>query len=145
MENGKVIAQQLNKAGLKVKMESFEWGTFYSDVKNSNFQLATMRWVGVLDPDIYRLAFHSAETPPKGRNRGGYKNTELDTLLEEGLYVSDFNKRKGLYSKVQQTILKELPIIPLWYDEQVAVVHKRVKNYKVALNGDFTPLIGVYK
>ena len=145
IENGRVLVNQLNKAGLNVKMESYEWGTFYNDVKTGNFQLATMRWVGVLDPDIYRLAFHSDEAPPKGRNRGGYINKQLDRMLEEGLYIQDFKKRKGLYADIQKTVLKDLPIIPLWYDEQVAIVNKRVKNYKVAENGDFSPLLYVYK
>ncbi|MEZ4872485.1 MAG: ABC transporter substrate-binding protein [Bdellovibrionales bacterium] len=145
VENARVIVNQLNKSGLDVKLESYEWGTFYNDVKSANFQLATMRWVGVLDPDIYRLAFHSSETPPKGRNRGAYVNKKLDALLEEGLYIKDFEKRKGLYADVQRTVMKDLPIIPLWYDEQVAIVNKRVKNYVISQNGDFTPFLTVYK
>ncbi len=59
--NARVIAQQLNDAGLNLRFQSYEWGTFYGDVVKGQFQLALMRWVGVMDPDIYRLAFHSSE------------------------------------------------------------------------------------
>src|SRR5690606_31549203 len=74
IDNGRVLAHQLSKSGLKIKLQSYEWGTFYNDIRGGNFQLATMRWTGTLDPDIYRLAFHSKEAPP-GRNRGRYLNS----------------------------------------------------------------------
>ena len=79
MEKGLVIAQQLNATGLNVKLQSFEWGTFYEDVNKGRFQLATMRWIGAMDPDIYRIALHSSEKPP-GRNRGHFYNTRLIIL-----------------------------------------------------------------
>ncbi|MCB0357939.1 MAG: ABC transporter substrate-binding protein, partial [Bdellovibrionales bacterium] len=81
---GRVIVNQLKSAGIDVDLQSFEWGTFYGDITKGNFQMATMRWIGAIDPDIYRVALHSKEAPP-GRNRGHYKNKLLDQLLEKGL------------------------------------------------------------
>ncbi len=144
VENGKILVNQLEKLGIKIKLQSYEWGTFYDDVKKGQFQLATMRWVGATDPDIYRIAFHQSELPP-GRNRGSYKNVNLDRLLEEGLKIDRTTERIQHYSKVQSTIMDDLPIIPLWYNTQVAVVHRRVKNYIPPMNGDFSPLAQVSK
>ncbi|MCB0366771.1 MAG: ABC transporter substrate-binding protein [Bdellovibrionaceae bacterium] len=144
VENGKVLVNQLSQLGIKVVLQSFEWGTFYDDVRKGNFQLATMRWIGALDPDIYRIALHSSETPP-GRNRGQYVNSQLDLLLEQGLKIADEGRRIAHYKKVQKIVLDDLPIIPLWYDGQVAIVNKRVKNYTPPLNGDFSPFVRVTK
>lgn len=144
VDNGKIIANQLSLIGLKVKLESFEWGTFYEDVQKGKFQMATLRWIGALDPDIYRLAFHSSEKPP-GRNRGRYANPNLDKILEQGLKESNKTKRVAIYQKVQKIINDDLAIIPLWYDEQVSIVHRRVMNYQPHLGGDFSPLIQVSK
>jgi len=144
VDNAKVIANQLQKIGLKVKLQSFEWGTFYSDVKKGNFQLATMRWIGVNDPDIYRIAFHSHETPP-GRNRGYYTNKTIDLMTEKGLSIPDQAKRVKYYYKVQDIILKDLPIIPLWYNQQVSVVRKSIKHYEPWKNGSFSSFISVTK
>lgn len=144
IDTGKVLANQLSKIGLKVELRSFEWGTFYDDVRTGNFQLATMRWLGALDPDIYRIALHSSEKPP-GRNRGHYLNPELDLLLDAGLRLADDSRRIEHYKKVQKIVLDDLPLIPLWYDGQVAVVNRRVQDYTPPLNGDFSPLIRVYK
>ena len=145
VEIGKVIINQLQKAGLNTNLQSFEWATYYGDIQAGRFQMAMMTWVGVLSPEIYKIALHSLETPPKGRNRGFYKNISLDKLLELGSQVEDFQKRQSIYQKVQEIIIDDLPIIPLWYHTDVSIVHKRVTNYQPSLNGDFTPLVYVEK
>lgn len=145
VENGRVIANQLEALGLKIKLQSFEWGTYYGDIQKGNFQIATMRWVGTIDPDLYRLAFHTKEIPPEGRNRGHYSNQRLDRLLDEGLSIEDDKKRTEHYGQVQKIVLEDLPIIPLWYDTEVAVLNPRVKGYFLPKNGDYSALIKVYK
>ena len=144
VEKAKVIANQLEQLGLKVKLQSYEWATFFGDVKGGNFDLALMRWVGITDPDIYRLAFHSSELPP-GRNRGTYSNKTLDKLLLEGPTIVDSVKRSGHYEKIQSIVLEDLAIIPLWYDTQVAVIHKRVNDYDPPTKGDYTGLMKAWK
>ena len=145
VENGKVLANQLEAAGLVVKLQSFEWATFYKDMDQGNFQLATMKWVGTTDPDIYKTAFHSAEVPPKGRNRGSYSNPQIDKLVEAGRGIEDFRKRVENYKKVQRIIYEDLPLIPLWYDFEVAVASSRVQGYVPSKNGDYTSLTKVLK
>jgi peptide/nickel transport system substrate-binding protein len=140
----KVLANQIEKTGLKVKLQSYESSTFFKDLNGGNFQLATVRWVGVQDPDIYRQAFHSKELPP-GRNRGAYSNADLDKLLERGNSIANETERMELYLKVQTKVLSELPIIPLWYPTQTAVVNRRVSGYEPPVNGDFTAFISVTK
>lgn len=144
VDNGRVLANQLSTLGVKINLQSFEWGTFYDDIQKGNFQLALMRWVGALDPDIYRIAFHSSEKPP-GRNRGHYFNPQLDRLLEKGLKQENLKDRIGTYQEVQRIVHDDLPIIPLWYDEQVAIIHQRVNNYQPSLTGDFSPIVQVSK
>lgn len=144
VEIAKVIANQLEKTGLKVSLQSFEWNTFFSDVKSGNFQLAIMRWVGVTDPDIYRQAFHSKEFPP-GRNRGHYSNPLLDKLLDRGLSIQNEVKKIEHYKIVQKIVHEDLPTIPLWYNTQVAILSKRVKNFKPYQNCDLLPLLEAYK
>lgn len=145
VENGKVLANQLEAAGLKVKLQSFEWATFYKDMDQGNFQLATMKWVGTTDPDIYKTAFHSAEVPPKGRNRGSYSNPTLDKLVDSGRKIEDVRKRVDHYKKVQKIVYDDLPLIPLWYEFEVAVASSKVHGYVPSKNGDYTSLTNVQK
>lgn len=140
VEISKVLVEQFRNAGIQLKTQSYEWGTFYGDIKKGQFQIAMMRWVGITDPDIYRLAFHSQEFPP-GRNRGFYKNTQLDPLLLEGNRIENLERRKKHYDHIQQVLLDDIAIIPLWYNTQVDLVSHRVLDYRPAMNGDFTPFL----
>ncbi len=145
VDHGKVLAMQLKKIGLKIRMESFEWGTFYGDLNAGRFQLALLKWVGVVDPDIYRLAFHSKEHPKKGRNRGWYKNRQLDQLLDQGVTLMNRDKRRVIYNQVQQIIQDELVFIPLWHEEQIAVVQRDILHYSLSDTGDFYYLTKIRK
>ncbi len=136
VENVSVLVDQFKKLGLQFKQQSFEWGTFYSDIKSGNFDLALSKWVGLIDADIYRQAFHSKETPP-GRNRGFYSNPHFDQLVEAALQTEEFNKRKQLYQEAQKIVFDDLPVIPLWYDLDIAIVGRRIKNFHAYPSGDF--------
>lgn len=144
IENGKIIAHQLRKRGLNIQMQSYEWGTYYEDIRTGKFEMAIMKWVGINDPDIYRVSLHSAMVPP-GRNRGYYDNKIFDKIVYQGLIEPDFTKRKQLYDQAQSIVFKDLPTIPLWYEKQVAIVHKRVKNYSLPVTGNFSSLTRAFK
>ncbi len=145
IENGRILAHQMEKLGISVRMKSFEWGTYYDDITKGNFQMATMKFVGVWDPDLYRLVFHSKELAPKGVNRAFYINPQLDPLLESGNRIENLDERILHYKKIQQVILNDLPLIPLWYDQYVAVVNKRIKNFSPSPLGGFQFIFQIEK
>lgn len=140
----KVIANQLGKAGFTVDIQSYEWGTFYEDIKKGKYELSMMRWVGVVDPDIYRMGFHSSEHPP-GRNRSFYSNSKIDKLLDSGVTELDFNKRKAIYDEVQTSIYNEKVILPLWHNKKVTVMSSKIEGYVPRANGDFNAFVEVSK
>lgn len=144
IDNGRVLAHQFKEAGLNAKHESYEWATYYDDIKKGNFQIAIMKWVGIVDPDIYRDAFHSKETPP-GRNRGAYKNPEVDRLLDLGMGEENRDRRQEAFLQVQKIVHGDLAIIPLWYDQQVAIARKNILDYQPTITSDYWPLTQVSK
>ena len=140
VNKAKVLIGQISQAGLKLNLQSNEWGVFYKDVGRGAYDLALMKWVGVVDPDIYRIAFHSENESPKGRNRSFYKNKKLDKLLEEGLRAKNKKRRKQIYDRIQQLIAKDFIVIPLWHDMEISVLKTNIKNYHLRQNGDFLSL-----
>ncbi len=131
------VSENLKKIGVELEIQTLEWGTFYEDIKRGNFDMFSLNWIGIKDPDAYRYRFHSMMIPPKGFNRGGYKNFALDLLLNEGAEQIDYKKRKEIYKKVQEIISDETPYINLWWPDIVVVTNKRVKPFKVPLDGNF--------
>lgn len=141
VENAKLLTNQMRQMGFRIRHESYEWGTYFKDIKEGNYDLATMTWVGAYDPDIYRIALSSQELPPNGRNRGYYSNPEFDRLVDLGAKETRPDQRLEIYKQVQAIAIQDLAIIPLWYEDTITVIHKRVKNYIPSLNGDYSGLI----
>jgi peptide/nickel transport system substrate-binding protein len=134
------LKEQLKRVGIELEIRTFEWGTFYSDIKKGNFQLYSLAWVGVMDPDIYYQVFHSASIPPDGDNRGRYSNARLDRLLEDGRTTTNLAKRKLIYSEVQKTLAEELPYIPLWWWKNAVVKRPSLRGFVPYPDGDLISL-----
>jgi peptide/nickel transport system substrate-binding protein len=113
VENARVLAAQAKEAGIIIEHKPYDWGIFYADVKSSNVELYTLRWVGVTDPHVYYENFHSSQIG-KG-NRSRIKHAELDKMIEAGENTLDRNERKKYYDKVQEIMADEMPFVSLWY------------------------------
>jgi peptide/nickel transport system substrate-binding protein len=138
-----VIQAQLAEVGILLKVQSYDWGTFYGDVKAGRFQLYALSWVGVRTPDIFRYAFHSASVPPKGANRGRYVSPTADRLIEAARVEPDLERAADLYRALQSLLLEDLPYVPLWYEDQVFAARPDIRGYRLAPDGNYEGLLDV--
>ncbi|MBI4211246.1 MAG: ABC transporter substrate-binding protein [Deltaproteobacteria bacterium] len=141
----RMIALQLADVGIGIDILSYEWGTFFRDIQRGNFQLYSLQWVGVTEPDIYYDVFHSSRFPPAGLNRGKYANAEMDRLVEEGRRSLDPEQRKKSYAKIQSMLLSDVPVIPLWYEQNVAVMQNNISQVHLRPDASFMILKDVVK
>jgi peptide/nickel transport system substrate-binding protein len=137
------LKEQLRRVGIELEIRTYEWGTFFSDIKKGNFHLYSLAWVGVEDPDIYYQIFHSSSVPPNGDNRGRYSNATLDRLLEAGRTTLDTAERKRIYGEVQRILADDLPYIPLWWWKNVIVKTPAIQGFVPYPDGDFISLKNV--
>ena len=135
-----VFQAELGTLGLLVNVRSYEWATFYADVRRGNFELYALAWVGVSDPDVYYRVLHSRMQPPAGSNRGAYANPAMDALLEAARGTLDRTERRRLYAEVQRLAAEDLPVIPLWWAENVVVKSRRLTGFVPAPDGDLRSL-----
>ncbi len=124
-----ILQAQMAVAGIALGIRSLDWGTFFEDVKQGNFQLFGLTWVGIKTPEIYAKAFGSQSLPPNGFNRGRYADAELDKLLAN----EDWQAATA-------RIHAQLPYIPLWYEGQFAAFNKDINNYSPKPDGDWDDL-----
>ncbi len=141
---GEGIQSFLREIGIDVRMRSYEWGTFFSDIRKGNFQIYTLTWVGITDPDIYHYIFHSQSIPPNGANRGAYRNAEIDRLLERGRVLEDRGERQRVYRQVQRILAEDLPYVSLWNEVNVVVMDRRIRGFVLYPDGHFLSLKEVW-
>ncbi|MCG8325586.1 MAG: ABC transporter substrate-binding protein [Thiotrichales bacterium] len=140
-----IIQDQLKKAGIHMHIRSFDWGTFYADVKQGRFQMYSLSWVGLKLPDIFRHVFHSDFIPPRGANRGRLDDPELDRLIEQAGGTTEIAVRTELYRAVQKRIHEQLPYVPLWYESNVLATQTSITGYTLATDGNYDAMIRVSK
>lgn len=141
----KAIAGQLKKVGLKVKVEVLEFNTFMKHLNEGNVQSWIAPWTGYKDGDHLHFVFHSDRVPPKGANRGFYKNSELDKLLDTAKSESSLATRLRLYQRAQSIIADELPYVFLWHRLGHAVTRKDVSGFKIYPDGRYSSLTSTTK
>ena len=140
-----VIQQDLKRVGIELDVRSYEFATLYADVLKGNFQLFTLQWVGVSDPDMLRRVFHSKQMPPNGFNRGYYENPEVDRLIDAAMVAESDDERRKLYGDAQRVVAEDAPYISLWYKTNIAVSGTHIEGVKLTPSAEFTFLRNVVK
>lgn len=138
-----ILQDQLAQIGIRLAIESYDWGSFYADIKAGRFAVFSLSWVGLQLPDIFRYAFHSTSIPPAGANRGRYRNASVDRLIEQAEAAVDLGERARLYRAIQAALLADLPYVPLWYEDTVVVQRTRVVGYDTGMSGHYDGLASV--
>ena len=134
------VQADLANVGIAVDVRVYEWGTLYADVRSGNFEMASLAWVGVTDPDLYYLAFHSTMVPPAGYNRGAYVSRVTDRLTSAGRRTFDPLERRTIYARVQRRLAHDVPIVPLWWEDRIAVHTRRLRGFEPSPSGDLRSL-----
>jgi len=130
-----VLAQQLKEVGILVELQPIDTKIFFSEVlKKRGFESAMYAWVAGVDPNNLNL-WHSKKIPSRtngyeGQNYPGWRNAEIDALTEQGARTTDIEGRKQIYFRIQDIIVQECPIIPLYFRSNIDAVKKTVLNYQ---------------
>ena len=145
----RVIAAQLSEVGIAVEVRSFEFATFFADVKRGAYQLASLQTADITEPDFYFMYFHSSWIPaaPKfdGFNRWRYHSDVVDRLTLAGREQVDRDKRVQIYAEIQRQVAEDVPIVPLWHEDNVVLSSDDVRGYRLTPNARLGSLREVTK
>lgn len=140
----RVIAAQLATVGIEIDVRPFEFATFFADIKKGSYQLGSMQTAEITEPDFYFTYFHSSWIPndknPDGYNRWRYINPEVDKLTEAGRRELDRTKRIAIYDRVQRIVAEDVPVVPLFHEDNVVLLNQDVDGYTITPNAR---LIGI--
>jgi len=140
-----ILQEQLGRVGFEVDLRSYDWGTFYADIKAGRFQMYSLAWVGIKMPDIFKYALHSTSIPPAGANRGRFLSTVADTLMDEAENAATLTEQAGYYRQLQRYLLEQLPYVPLWYEDHVFASRDDVVGYSLGHDGNYDGLIAAHR
>ena len=100
--------EDAKKAGVEINVKLIEWNAFLKLLDERKFQAVRLGWgAGSVDWDPKQI-WHS-ESQKGGSNFIGYKNPEVDKLIDEARTILDFEKRQKVLRKVFKLIADDVP------------------------------------
>ncbi len=115
-----IVQQQLKDIGIKVNIKNTAAETFFGKwTPQGTFEMGEWAWLANPDPSITSL-FAADQQPPDGQNYYRYKNEEATKLMKASDKEVDVQKRADLLKQVQDLMVKDLPLIPMY---QRPVIH----------------------
>ena len=140
---GEVVGAMLGDVGITADVRPLEWASLYGDVRRGSFDLFALAWFGIEDPDQYYAILHSSMTPPRGSNRGGFADAEVDALTVEARGPIAREARRARYERVAEIVQRDVPYVPLWWSDNVVVKNRRLAGFVPSPTGDLRALSGV--
>jgi peptide/nickel transport system substrate-binding protein len=140
----RVIAHMLGEVGIAVDLRPTEVAMLIADLNRGHFELTMLQVPEVVEPHVLSWFFASDRVPAgardEGANRWRFRNPALDAALERGRKTPDRTRRRDAYREAQRILAEELPVVPLWHEDVVAVSNRRARSFAVPRDGRFGTL-----
>jgi oligopeptide transport system substrate-binding protein len=123
------IARELEDIGLKVQVDAVQKSFLLEQTAKSSAAFFRGSWIADYpDAENYLSCFYSKNPSPPNYTR--YKNPQFDELYEQSLIEQDYDKRLSLYRQMDALIVRDAPVVPLWYDEVIHLVQPEIKGFQ---------------
>ncbi|MFI5306382.1 MAG: ABC transporter substrate-binding protein [Polyangiales bacterium] len=139
----RAIVAMLADVGIDVELRPSEVATLIADLNRGRFELTMLEVPEVVEPHVLSWFFGADHVPGNGRegaNRWRFRNTDFDAAIEQGRRSVERPARVRAYADAQRILAEQLPVIPLWHEDVVAVENGRARAFAVPRLGRFGPL-----
>ncbi len=123
------IARQLEEIGLNIQIDITQKSLLLEETAKSQALFFRGSWIGDYpDAENYLSVFYSENPAPPNYTR--YKNPVFDQLYRNSLLENNDSLRYALYRKMDQLMIRDAPVVPLWYDQVIHLVSPAVSGFE---------------
>ncbi len=127
-----LIQEDLKAIGVRVKIESYEYGTFLNKVRQGQHHSALMGWIGDNgDPDNFFTPLLSCGGTITGTNASNWCEPDFSRLIHLARSQTKLRKRVNHYREAQELFKYYSPWVPIAHATQHAIINPRVKNFHI--------------
>ncbi|WP_194852566.1 ABC transporter substrate-binding protein [Nonlabens antarcticus] len=139
------IQKELDKVGIKVDIDVMPPSTLRQARSAGQLDVFRSSWIADYpDAENYLSLFYSKNFSPNGPNYTHFSDPAYDALYEQALSNPNSKERQKLYVQMDSLIIARAAIIPLYYDQSVRFISKKVHG--LGTNGiNILDLTRVYK
>ncbi len=123
------IARQLEEIGIRVQVDITQKSLLLEETAKSQALFFRGSWIGDYpDAENYLSVFYSENPAPPNYTR--YRNPQFDRLYRKSLIENNDSIRYALYRQMDQLMINDAPIVPLWYDQVIHLVSPNVSGFE---------------
>ncbi len=123
------IQSQLADNHIKIKISVDKPVVLRQAVAGCEYNFFKKSWVAdYADEENFMSLFYSKNFAPIGSNYCHYKNETFDALFEKAIKEQDNTVKNKLYQQMDQLLIDDAPIVPLYYDQIIRLVQKNIKG-----------------
>jgi peptide/nickel transport system substrate-binding protein len=123
------IKKQLEDVGFKITININPMATQSEKIATAQFNFFRKSWVGdYADAQNFLSIFYSKNFSPNGPNYFHFYNEEFDKLYEQALTEQNDSVRYATYQRLDNIVMDEAPVVPLYYDEVFRLVQTNVEG-----------------
>ena len=122
------IQAMAEDAGIHVKIQIEEQGTFVSDVTKIQAQSGVIEWSGRPDPDFDIYPFVT-QSGIGAFNYVGYTGDKMQTILDAARYLNDMSQRRRAYRQASEILADDVPYVPLFFPKEYKLVSTRLHGF----------------
>jgi len=121
------IQAELAESHIKIKIMVEKPAVLTQAIANNEIPFFRKSWIGDYpDEENFMSLFYSKNFSPKGFNYTHYNNPVFDKLYEQARNCLNDSLKITLYQKMDQMLIDDAPIVPLYYDEVIRLVSKKI-------------------
>lgn len=121
-------ARQWEEVGIPVQVEVVQKSLLLEQTAKSQALFFRGSWIADYpDAENYMAMFYSKNPAPPNYTR--YKNPDFDVLYEKALTETNDSLRYELYRQMDQIVINDAPVIPVWYDMAIHLIQSNIRNF----------------
>ena len=122
------IANELRQLGMNINVEIVQQSLLLEQTSKSEALFFRGSWIADYpDAENFLSVFYGKNPAPPNYTR--YQNPKFDLLYEKALAEKNDSLRGIIYREADQLMIKDAPVVPLWYDMVIRLVQPYVKGF----------------
>lgn len=122
------ISSELRQIGIRIDVEIIQKSLLLEQTSKSEALFFRGSWIADYpDAENFLSVFYGKNPAPPNYTR--YFNPKFDVLYEKALAEKNDSLRWIIYRQADQLMIKDAPVVPLWYDMVIRLVQPYVRNF----------------
>lgn len=130
------FAQQISMVlGINVNIDGSTFNQLIEDEELGHGDIFRLAWsADYPSPESFLMNFYGKFVPENIEerstiNKSRYQNEKFDKLYEDARHAHKLSEQMELFSKAEAELMKDPPIIPLWYAGDIQIMYSNVRNF----------------